>query len=360
MKQSAEARTNQQRLVSRRLLKWYDGNGRDLPWRRRDRIMPDPYHVWLSEIMLQQTTVAAVIPYFEYFISRWPRLSDLAAAPDDAVMAAWAGLGYYARARNLLACARTLVTDHTGIFPQDEVALRALPGIGPYTAAAISAIAFNHPVAPVDGNIERVIARLYRLTTPLPKLKPEIHQKLLPLVPKQRPGDFAQALMDLGATICTPKSPSCDACPFLNFCAGRDIAMTLPRRLAKPEKPVRHGKVLWIYDRRGRVLMRRRPKSGLLGGMLEFPSHGWDPRNDTHAECFPEISWQKLTGSIKHIFTHFELKLTVLVGHASPAQIKTLPKSEEFKWLSATEMETEALPSVMRKVVRHVESALAR
>jgi A/G-specific adenine glycosylase len=360
MKRSAEARTKHAQRIAGHVLAWYDANGRDLPWRIRDGRTPNPYHVWLSEIMLQQTTVTAVIPYFHNFLDRWPGVRELAQAPDEAVMAAWAGLGYYARARNLLACARIVARDHGGQFPRTETALRGLPGIGPYTAAAVAAIAFNQPSAPVDGNIERVMSRLFRLTTPLPQLKAEVHETLAPLVPQQRPGDFAQALMDLGATLCTPKAPSCDACPCATYCAGRDIAATLPRRLPKAEKPVRHGEVLWIYDRRGRVLMRRRPKSGLLGGMLEFPSHGWDPKNNHQRRHFSVDDWQQLPGTVKHVFTHFELHLTVTVAHGAARLRQNLLQAEDFIWLSLAEMEREALPSVMRKIVRHVEHELTR
>lgn len=360
MKRSAEARTKHAQRVARHVLAWYDTNGRDLPWRIRDGRLPNPYHVWLSEIMLQQTTVTAVIPYFQNFLDLWPSVTDLAQAADEAVMAAWAGLGYYARARNLLACARVVVRDHGGDFPRDETVLRTLPGIGPYTAAAVAAIAFHLPSAPVDGNIERVMSRLFRLTTPLPHLKTEVHAILAPLVPRKRPGDFAQALMDLGATICTPKAPSCDVCPFAAYCAGRDIAASLPRRLPKTEKPVRRGEVLWIYDRRGRILMRRRPKSGLLGGMLEFPSHGWDPKNNSQRSHFSVETWQNLPGAVKHVFTHFELHLKVVVAHGAARLRHDLPDAEDFVWLSLAEMEREALPSVMRKIARHVEHALMR
>jgi A/G-specific adenine glycosylase len=360
MKRSAEARGKDAQRIGRDVLAWYDIHARDLPWRIRDDRTPNPYHVWLSEIMLQQTTVAAVIPYFRDFLHRWPSISDLARAPDDAVMAAWAGLGYYARARNLLACARVVERDHGGQFPREEAALINLPGIGPYTAAAIAAIAFNQPSAPIDGNIERVMSRLFRLTTPLPHLKAEVHTTLSPLVPHHRPGDFAQALMDLGATICTPKAPSCVACPLAAYCAGRDIAATLPRRSPKAEKPLRRGEVLWIYDRRGRVLMRRRPKSGLLGGMLEFPSHGWDPKNNSERRQFAIDRWQTIPGSVKHVFTHFELHLTVAVAHGSARLRHDLPGAEDYVWLSPTEMEREALPSVMRKIAHHVEHHLAR
>jgi A/G-specific adenine glycosylase len=261
-----------------RILGWYDRAARDLPWRIApgDRNVPDPYRVWLAEIMLQQTTVAAVAGYFERFTRRWPTVHDLAAADDADIMAAWAGLGYYARARNLLACARVVVQDHGGLFPDSEAALRALPGIGDYTAASVAAIAFGRPAVVIDANIERVIARHRLIETPLPMAKREIRTALAPLVPEERPGDFAQALMDLGATICTSRGPACAICPVMADCCARGRADIdrLPVKPPKKAKPHRHGLAYWI-ERDAQVWLVRRPDKGMLGGMRALPGGDW-------------------------------------------------------------------------------------
>ncbi|MDE2488486.1 MAG: A/G-specific adenine glycosylase, partial [Alphaproteobacteria bacterium] len=256
------------------LLAWYDQNARDLPWRVRpaDRTAgrrADPYRVWLSEVMLQQTTVPHATPYFLKFTALWPRVADLAAAPDGEVMAAWAGLGYYARARNLLACARAVARDHEGVFPDTEEGLRALPGLGPYTAAAVAAIAFDRPANVVDGNVERVMARLFAVEQPLPEAKPELKRLAAGLVAEQRPGDWAQALMDLGAVVCRPKAPLCDRCPIAGRCAALAAGdpETWPRRAPRPERPHRYG-VAFVLTRGDEVALVRRPPRGLLGGML--------------------------------------------------------------------------------------------
>ena len=246
--------------VSGKLLAWYDAHARDLPWRSKRGKKPDPYHVWLSEIMLQQTTVAAVKDYYIKFLSRWPRVSDLARASQEDVLRAWAGLGYYARARNLHACAIKVVDEWNGKFPDTEEELRSLPGIGPYTAAAIAAIAFDRPHAAVDGNVERVMARVYAIETPLPAAKPMIKEKAQALVPEKRAGDFAQALMDLGATICTPRTANCGICPWTDHCEGstRGIAESLPLKAPKAKVPTRHGIAFWVERDDGHILLRSR------------------------------------------------------------------------------------------------------
>lgn len=337
----------------RKLLDWYDANARILPWRVRpqDRaagLGPDPYRVWLSEIMLQQTTVAAVAGYFERFTRTWPDVGALAAAEDADVMAAWAGLGYYARARNLLACARVLVTDHGGRFPQSEAGLRALPGIGPYTSAAIAAIAFDQPSTVVDGNVERVMARVFAVQAPLPQAKAELKGLAATLTPQTRPGDYAQAVMDLGATVCTPRSPSCGTCPWRAACKAREggIAADLPRKTPKPAKPVRAGSV-WLGQRAdGAWLLERRPQKGLLGGMLGWPGTGWDFREDGAGETDPPCAgdWQRLAGEVRHTFTHFHLRLDV---HTAILPQESVPMRGRF--LDANSFRPADLPTVMRK-----------
>ena len=340
----------------RPLLAWYDKNARTLPWRAPRGVAPEPYHVWLSEIMLQQTTVTTVKPYFEKFLTLFPNVQALAAAEDDAVMAAWAGLGYYSRARNLLKCARLVAQDHDGQFPDEEAALLKLPGIGPYTAAAIAAIAFNRPAAPVDGNIERVLARLYKLETPLPDVKPQVKEKNQALVPADRPGDFAQAMMDLGATLCTPKRPNCPICPWQKGCAAHaaDMQDILPKRAPKKPKPERGGTIYWLENAKGEVLLHRRPDKGLLGGMLCFPSSGWDAPNDS---TLPDLllatlpdGWTPLAGEVVHVFTHFRLTLSVQAQNA-PKGFRAPPA---HIWLHPRDFAGAALPSVMRKVWKAV------
>jgi A/G-specific adenine glycosylase len=334
--------------IRRDLLAWYDRHARDLPWRvlpalRAADTRPDPYRVWLSEVMLQQTTVAAVREPFARFLVLWPDVHALAAADDRAVMAEWAGLGYYARARNMLACARAIATRHAGRFPDTLEGLRSLPGIGPYTAAAVAAIAFDLPAAVVDGNVERVVARLEAIETPLPAAKPLMRARAAELAPAVRPGDHAQAMMDLGATICTPRSPSCTMCPLARDCAAhaRGIAATLPRRAAKQPKPNRRG-VAWIARHTGgAVLAEVRPPHGLLGGMQGFPTHGWiegdSPEPPVAAEWRP-------AGVVRHVFSHFTLELQVLTATVSA---DTLPVRGAF--VPAAEFDPRALPTVMRK-----------
>jgi A/G-specific adenine glycosylase len=325
--------------VSERLLAWYDVSARVMPWRvgpvaRAEGVRADPYRVWLSEVMLQQTTVAAVVGYFNRFVARWPTVADLAAAEDAEVMGEWAGLGYYARARNLLACARAVVA--RGGFPETLEGLRALPGIGPYTAGAVAAIAFDLPAVVVDGNVERVMARVFAVEEALPKAKPLLVALAVRLTPVQRPGDYAQAVMDLGATICSPRKPACGICPLLGICEAQrlGIAAELPRKLAKAEKPVRRG-VVWLAARGPQVLVERRPDRGLLGGMLGFVGDGWDGAG---GEAPFAAEWQVL-GEVKHTFTHFHLILQVRRAEA-PAN----PERGEYMEVNPSD-----LPTVMRK-----------
>jgi A/G-specific adenine glycosylase len=342
------------------LLAWYDRHRRVLPWRAPPGRRADPYRVWLSEIMLQQTTVKTVGPYYAKFLKLWPDISALAAAPLDDVLKAWAGLGYYARARNLHACARAVVERHGGKIPATEALLRELPGIGPYTAAAIAAIAFDECTSPVDGNIERVIARLYALETPLPAAKPEISRLARALTPPQRSGDFAQAMMDLGATICTPKSPACILCPWNESCAAyaRGNAETFPRRLPKREGDLRRGAAFVVQRADDFVLVRTRPEKGLLGGMTEVPTTEWSKDFDAStamkgaphfASMRKPLAWQKTLGVVRHVFTHFPLELIVYVSEV-PARTAA-PKAT--RWVKISELGGEALPSLMRKVIAH-------
>jgi A/G-specific adenine glycosylase len=344
--------------ISKELLPWYDTHARDLPWRispvaLKDGIRPDPYRVWLSEIMLQQTTVAAVRSYFEDFTMRWPRVENLAAADDADVMAAWAGLGYYARARNLLKCARVVVSDHGARFPQTEEELLALPGIGPYTAAAIAAIAFGAPAAVMDGNIERVLARVFRVETPLPAAKPELKALAARCTPAARPGCYAQAVMDLGATICTPRSPACGICPLMSQCAARDAGLTteLPRKAPKKPKPVRFG-IAYIARREdGAVLLETRPAKGLLGGMLGWPGTQWEA--DLPEEAPPlDADWQVPNLEVRHTFTHFHLRMDIRLADVS---MQTKPRLGEF--LPPATFRPANLPTVMRKAFNLAQEA---
>ena len=327
------------RVIAPQLLDWYDRHARILPW----RIPPgggkaDPYRVWLSEVMLQQTTVAAVKAYFDRFTTLWPTVQDLAAAPDAQVMAEWAGLGYYARARNLLACARAVAG--RGGFPTTREGLRALPGIGAYTSAAIAAIAHDAPETVVDGNVERVVARLFAVETPLPAARPQLVALAETLTPRQRPGDYAQAIMDLGATICTPRSPACGICPLIHECDARaaGIAASLPRKAPKAAKPDRTG-IAWVARHGDAVVFEERPAKGLLGGTLAFPSAHWDGRDLPP----PGVAAWREIGHVRHVFTHFTLSLQVVVGDldAAPDRGHLVPLGQIHR---------ETLPGLMRKV----------
>ena len=342
------------------LLAWYDRERRNLPWRAARGGQPDPYRVWLSEVMLQQTTVKAVIPYYEAFVRRWPTVEALAAAGLDDVLAAWAGLGYYSRARNLHRCARAVVERHGGRFPASEPELIELPGVGPYTAAAIAAIAYGAPATPVDGNIERVVARLFAVERPLPAAKPELRQLAQSLTPTKRSGDHAQALMDLGATICTPKRPSCLMCPVARDCAARaqGIEALLPMRAAKPERPARLGIAFVALREDGSVLLRRRPEAGLLGGMLEVPSTEWGetlpPLKEALRGAPVRGDWWAVPGVVTHTFTHFRLE--ALVYRAVVAADTTLTfwaDPGRCRWVARRDLDRAALPSVMRKIIAH-------
>ena len=339
------------------LLAWYDRNARTLPWRvgpreRARGVEPDPYRVWLSEVMLQQTTVAAVKTYFDAFIARWPTVAALAAAPRDEVMRAWAGLGYYARARNLKACAEVVARDHGGRFPATAAELKTLPGIGDYTAAAIAAIAFNEPVAVVDGNIERVIARLFAIDMPLPSAKKTIRERQAELTPQCRAGDYVQGMMDLGAAICTPKRPACALCPLRDVCAANATGdpEAFPVKPARAERPTRFG-VAFVAERvDGAILLRRRPERGLLGGMAEVPGSAWESRIDdaAMAECAPlPATWREIAAPVVHLFTHFRLELRVWSARL-PLQT---PAAAECWWAPADTLPGEALPSVMKKAI---------
>ncbi|MEL6450532.1 MAG: A/G-specific adenine glycosylase [Pseudomonadota bacterium] len=339
------------RDLSDDLLAWYDVHARAMPWRvppadKRAGVRPDPYAVWMSEIMLQQTTVAAVTAYFQRFIARWPTVADLAAAEDAEVMGAWAGLGYYARARNLLKCARMVVAEHGGAFPADHTALLKLPGIGPYTAAAIASIAFDLRHTVVDGNVERVMARIFDENSPLPASKPILTAHAESLTPDARPGDYAQAVMDLGATICTPKNPACGICPWRDPCLARarGTAPDLPRKTPKKAKPVRHGTVYLAQRDDGAWLLETRPETGLLGGMRGWPGTEWVDVSLPRPTAPPmEANWIKLPGEVRHTFTHFHLILDVMtarVVNATPDQGAFLPR-DQFR--------PSDLPTVMRK-----------
>lgn len=339
---------------ARQMLGWYDQHRRDLPWRAHAGVMPDPYHVWLSEMMLQQTTVAAVIPHYTRFLARWPRVQDLAAAPLEDVMAAWAGLGYYRRARMLHESARHVTTHLHGVFPQNETELRLLPGVGPYTAAAIAAIAFGQCANVVDGNIERVMARIFAVGTPLPGAKAELKRLAADLVPAQRCGDYAQALMDLGATVCTPRQPKCGRCPWQKSCRAQaqGIAADLPVRNLGKAKPVRTTTAFWLVNRKGEILLQRRPPQGLLGGMVGVPTSVWReepfrPLEDVKSEAPATAVWKMIDGEIRHSFTHFDLHIRIARG-------TTRNQSSQGLWIAAQDVGRQGLPSVMRKIVNHV------
>ena len=344
----------------RALLAWYEAERRQLPWRYGPRKKADPYRVWLSEIMLQQTTVKAVIPYYERFTKRWPNVAALASASQEDVMQMWAGLGYYSRARNLKKCADVLVAEYGGVFPSSEDGLRALPGIGPYTAAAIAAIAFGRKATPVDGNIERVVSRLFAVRQPLPKSKPEIKRLAATLTPARRAGDFAQAMMDLGSEVCTPRRPSCLMCPLQQDCSAhaQGIEELLPQRAEKSERPNRYGFAFLVLREDGRVLLRQRADAGLLGGMLEVPSTPWGdeapPLKDALRATPVSADWWQVPGTVVHVFTHFRLELTVYRAIVpEDASLTFWAESDRCRWVKRRDLDKQALPSVMKKVITH-------
>jgi A/G-specific adenine glycosylase len=336
------------------LLRWYDRHRRVLPWRAKKGERAAPYRVWLSEIMLQQTTVKAVAPYYARFLARFPTVTELASAPLNDVLKLWAGLGYYARARNLHACAKAIVEQHGGEFPASEAGLRELPGIGAYTAAAIAAITFDQPTSPVDGNIERVIARLFAVEEELPAAKARIRALAESLTPGRRAGDFAQAMMDLGATICTPKNPACALCPWMGSCAARARGdqESFPRKTEKKTGALRCGAAFVVVRADSFVLTRTRPEKGLLGGMTEVPTSEWT-RDFDEARALDgaplKAQWRRLTGIVTHTFTHFPLELTVYRADVGAAR----KPPAGMRWTPLTGLAVEALPNVMRKVVAH-------
>jgi A/G-specific adenine glycosylase len=342
------------------LLAWYDEERRDLPWRMPPGKRADPYRVWLSEIMLQQTTVKAVIPFYLRFLQRWPTVKALAAAPLDDVLAAWAGLGYYSRARNLHKCALVVSSELGGRFPSTAKELQKLPGIGPYTAAAIAAIAFREPATPVDGNVERVVARLFAVRQPLPSAKSELKRLAATLTPDERPGDFAQAMMDLGAGICTPRRPSCLVCPVQQDCAAaaHGIAEQLPMKLVRAERPQRVGFAFVALREDGCVLLRKRPEAGLLGGMLEVPGTNWGdllaPAKEALRAAPVRADWWSVPGTVVHVFTHFRLELVVYRALVPrDVSLTFWAEPHRCRWVPRRDLHAAALPSVMRKVLAH-------
>ncbi len=336
--------------LRRDLLAWYDRSGRTLPWRIRpeDRekgALPDPYKVWLSEIMLQQTTVPHATPYWRKFLSEFPTIDDLARADQDKVLAMWAGLGYYARARNLHKCARVIASEFRGKFPQSEKELLKLPGIGPYTAATMAAICFDEPTNIVDGNVERVISRMFRVHTPLPNAKSELRNLAGTIADPGRPGDYGQALMDLGATICTPKSPKCEICPWSFECQAfrhQDQA-NYPVKVKKV-RPVKYGAVFALIND-NQILMRKRPEKGLLGGMFELPGSPWTAKSpDNPLEFAPATrNWEKCAGQVKHVFTHFELRLDVYRAQGD-AKLNGI-------WAALDKLSDYAVPTLTKKAI---------
>jgi A/G-specific adenine glycosylase len=337
------------------LLAWYDRHHRELPWRvspamRAKGRRADPYHIWLSEVMLQQTTVQAVKAYYLKFLDLWPEVTDLAAADTEDVMKAWAGLGYYARARNLKKCAEAIVALHDGRFPDTVEALRSLPGIGDYTSAAVAAIAFDIRALVMDGNVERVVSRLFAVREALPGAKPILKAHLDTLTPDNRPGDFAQAMMDLGATICTPRRPACSLCPWRDKCLAlaTDDPEKFPVKAAKKTKPVRQGAAFVALDAAGRVFLRKRIDSGLLGGMTEVPTTDWTSNRDgaTGTDAAPfAADWQP-RGAITHVFTHFELRLGIYL-----AVTGDFAQAADGWWEPVDNLATQALPTVMKKAI---------
>jgi A/G-specific adenine glycosylase len=325
-----------------------------LPWRPPAGERADPYKVWLSEIMLQQTGVKTVGPYFLKFVARWPDVAALGSASLDDVLRMWAGLGYYSRARNLHACAVEVLRDHGGVFPNTEDGLRELPGIGPYTAAAITAIAFGRRTMPVDGNIERVVSRLFAVEEELPQAKPLIQQLAATLLGPSRAGDSAQALMDLGASICTPKKPACVLCPLSDDCASRKRGdqETFPRKAPKKTGALRRG-AAFVVTRDGELLVRSRPEKGLLGGMTEVPTSDWLAGHDTSLRQAPVLKgvtrWHRKAGVVTHVFTHFPLELVVYTASARSG----VAAPTGMRWVPIATLDDEAFPNLMRKVIAH-------
>jgi len=346
---------NASRDIADLLLDWYDANARVLPWRAPPGSpLPDPYRVWLSEVMLQQTQVVSVIPYFEKFTARWPDFVSLAAVDDADLMAAWAGLGYYARARNLLAAARAVAGEHGGQLPADEAALLKLPGFGAYTAAAVASIAFGRRAVVVDGNVERVVARLFAVSDPLPGAKPHIRDLTDSITPDARAGDFAQAMMDLGATICTPRSPKCLLCPLSDPCDARAMGTpdAFPVKAPKKARPLRYGTFFWL-ERAGQVLLVRRPAKGLLGGMRALPTGPWTDSPTALADAPVAAEWTLRNASVRHVFTHFEL-VAALATATIGSHIGVADEWAEAEWWPIADLDAAGLPTLFAKAVQAI------
>ena len=346
---------------SEKLLNWYDRNGRDLPWRYKNGNKPDPYVVWLSEIMLQQTTVAVVKGYFSRFINRWPTLFDLSKASLDEVLQEWSGLGYYARARNLHKCAEIISKKYLGKFPQNERELIQLPGVGEYTSAAIMSIAFNKKATVVDSNVERVISRIFAITESLPSSKRVIRKKAQEISPANRFGDYSQAIMDLGSTICLPKTPLCVECPWEEICQARmkGIEKNLPVKKPKKPKPLRQGICFWIIRHDGYVLLRKRQEKGLLGGMMEIPSTPWEKNIQTIDKAIEYsplrlsmVNWSILSDNVKHVFSHFNLLLIIASAKIKRDKLEKLSLTEDFVWVNPNQINQLAIPSLTKKIAR--------
>ena len=337
------------------LLAWYDINGRDLPWRMKGGAKADPYRILLSEIMLQQTTIASVIPYYQNFLSRWPTLRDLAAADLNDVLHAWQGLGYYSRARNLHKCARIVSDNYGGDLPSTEATLRKLPGIGPYTSGAIAAIAFDRAHVPVDGNVERVLARMFSIEESLPAIKPRLREIAVDLATSVRPGDYAQAIMDLGATVCTLREPKCLDCPWQRTCRGYalGVAADLPRRAPKPIRPVRYAMAFIITAGNGNLFLERRPDNGLLGGLMQVPLSPWldqPPSIEAAVRLAPiTADWHQIPGTVKHDFTHFEVRFSLVSARATQKDLR----SRKGVWSAPARLGELALPTMVKKIIRH-------
>jgi A/G-specific adenine glycosylase len=344
--------------LAAKLLRWYDAHGRDLPWRVKGA-HPNPYHVLLSEFMLQQTGVSTVIPYFHKFLKRWPSIKHLSGATLEQVRAQWAGLGYYRRAAFLHACAKAVQEKHKGVLPQNEAALLDLPGIGPYTAAALSAIAFDIPANVVDGNVERVVSRLFADAGDKEKLR----ALAATLVPQKRSGDYAQALMDLGATLCTPRKPDCPRCPWRSDCRAHALGKeeAFPKRVLKKAVPQKFAAVFVVEDATGHVLLRRRKEGGLYAGLWEFPSTPWEvkpfTKNALTSHAPAKLAWQSVEEPVDHVFSHFKLRLSLRLGHSRAAFFPHDADSIEYRWIKPSEFPKLAMPSVMHKVWRAAKDA---
>ncbi len=339
--------------IIQNLLNWYEYSARQLPWRYDHGESGNPYHTWLSEVMLQQTTVVTVKDYFHDFIQRWPTLENLAACDEGEILTAWQGLGYYSRARNLLKCAKVIEGEYGGVFPQSVKELLKLPGVGPYTAAAISSIAFQQKEVPVDGNVIRVMARLYGLKIPLPDLKSEIEDLVVRYKDNPKPGDFAQGLMDLGATVCKPRQPLCESCPLQTSCVSfaQKRQHDIPYKKEKPPKPTRYGKAFLIRDANGKLLLQKRPEKGLLANMMEVPSTSWSSDLDEVHQSFEDLCGDgKITPlevTVKHTFTHFHLELEVYYG--GPRDFTK--QCESATWVASSELSQHPLPTLMKKII---------